>query len=806
MELYFTDRKMNILGMASDELPEAIYFYETHETEEINVAVTLLSGYVNKTSESSQFCKVGNYILYLNDKAQAKFLTIVNTIIDKKDKSIYFEAEDAGLEMLGEIAEAYEADKAYPIKDYVERFAIKPPHDTGFEIGINEISDRSRKLKWEGEDTLTKRLLSIANNFDCEISFSFDVQRMKVISKKIDIYKTRGNENNVPLVYGKEVDNIIIKESNENLGTAIKPTGGTPEGENSLPITLKGYKLTAEQSENGRYILDNETVCDTVANRIWSRYLLDRETTEGLGYITKTYSYDTLSQSELCNRSINKLKEIAQTEINYEVNVAIWPIELGIGDKVHIVDDDDELYLEARVLKLDKNLNTKEATVTLGDYLLVESGISQTLQDLADKIKTIKNGDTYYPWVRYADDDQGNGISAMPLNKKYMAIKYAKNQPTPSDDPNDYKGLWTLIKGSDGQQGIPGLPGADGQTKYMWIMYADTVTGSGMSSNPDGKMYIGVAFNQTDETPSNNPRDYNWSAMYDTEKLDEVINQVNSIVYPVSSPMEPENPKEGMQWWQTELNDDNNVIGYFVYKNGEWQSQTIQQAVLNIVSLNAVNITGSKITGTEIIGSSIQNTFTINDQGYTLTGTSTLENAKLNINYAVEETGQAGTTEIAPAYVGGSTYKADGTLQQSYQLSSDGLMLINGNDVGSLQAKSLVDNPWAYITLNSGFSWRGAPNNAYRPKVKKVYIQNKQAVRTAGIISSNNTMTGGTNYAIGTWNAKDFNVTREISITAANANTGGGAVVLLQPSGGVTAKSSGNWKEIRWDVFVGVED
>ena len=52
--------------------------------------------------------------------------------------------------------------------------------------------------------------------------------------------------------------------------------------------------------------------------------------------------------------------------------------------------------------------------------------------------------------------------------------------------------------------------GADGTTYYTWIKYADSPT-SGMSDNPSGKTYIGIAYNKTTATESTSYSDYSWS-------------------------------------------------------------------------------------------------------------------------------------------------------------------------------------------------------------------------------------------------------------------------------------------------------
>ena len=114
-------------------------------------------------------------------------------------------------------------------------------------------------------------------------------------------------------------------------------------------------------------------------------------------------------------------------------------------------------------------------------------------------------GVTYYTWIKYADSPT-SGMSDDPTNKTYIGIAYNKTSPTKSTNYSDYS--WSLIKGADG---APGPKGADGQTLYTWIKYADDASGGGMSDDPSGKTYIGLAHNKPTATESTNADDYTWS-------------------------------------------------------------------------------------------------------------------------------------------------------------------------------------------------------------------------------------------------------------------------------------------------------
>nr|UWI25147.1 MAG: Prophage endopeptidase tail [Bacteriophage sp.] len=116
-------------------------------------------------------------------------------------------------------------------------------------------------------------------------------------------------------------------------------------------------------------------------------------------------------------------------------------------------------------------------------------------------------GKTYYTWIRYADDENGTGISDNPTGKGFIGFAYNKETPTESNDPKDYK--WSDIMGKDG---VPGEPGEDGKTLYTWIAYSDNADGNPMYQQPkDSTMYIGIATNKETATESTNPKDYVWS-------------------------------------------------------------------------------------------------------------------------------------------------------------------------------------------------------------------------------------------------------------------------------------------------------
>lgn len=496
MILYFADRHMNVLGQASTELPKGLYISDDLKTEEVEAGVATLEFTLNYTAstrnDAKQYGSVGNYILRKNGDEQ-EFYTIITSEenIFKQEVEIY--AEDAGMDLLNETVGEYKADKAYPASYYVEKFS----DDSGFEIGINEVSNYNRKLSWEGETTASERILSVATQFDAEVSYTFEIDRLKIKHKYINLHKKRGVDQGRELRINREVKNIIVKSSVEDLATALSVTGGYPE-DSETPINLKGYKY-----DDGDIYLSGSTIYSRSAVAKWSRYLSEKG--NGTGHIVQTYTYDTLSQSELCNRAVSKLKKIYDAAVSYEVELAYLPDGIKIGDTVNIVDDAGELYLSARIMKLESSIYNDEYTATLGEYKLKLSGISEKMESLAAQFEKLAKNRTFYTWVVFADTETGAGISLKSAGKAYMGIAYNQTTKQPVlTDPSVY--TWVKVVGD---QGIAGEPGKDGLTSFFHVRYADVPNPIANQMRKDTGKYIGTYTDYTLED-STDPTKYTW--------------------------------------------------------------------------------------------------------------------------------------------------------------------------------------------------------------------------------------------------------------------------------------------------------
>lgn len=121
------------------------------------------------------------------------------------------------------------------------------------------------------------------------------------------------------------------------------------------------------------------------------------------------------------------------------------------------------------------------------------------------------NGLSQRTHLAYANSADGKtDFSVSDSNREYIGM-YADFTEQDSTNPDDY--AWTLVKGTNGAQGIPGKAGADGKTPYFHIAYANSADGkTGFDVVVSaGKQYIGQYTDYDTPDDSIDPTKYSWT-------------------------------------------------------------------------------------------------------------------------------------------------------------------------------------------------------------------------------------------------------------------------------------------------------
>lgn len=127
-----------------------------------------------------------------------------------------------------------------------------------------------------------------------------------------------------------------------------------------------------------------------------------------------------------------------------------------------------------------------------------------------------RDGTTYYLHIAYANSADGSeGFSTIDgANKKYIG----QCVNTTQEDPNTHTSYtWSLFKGADGTNGLPGRDGIDGTSTYVHIKYAPVMPSA---SNPQisdtPNKYIGICTDNNEKDPTT-WQSYTWSKLEGTD-------------------------------------------------------------------------------------------------------------------------------------------------------------------------------------------------------------------------------------------------------------------------------------------------
>lgn len=385
MIIYFADRNLNITGQASTSLPGGFRLYEDRLTEEISSGVNVFEfkvGYndMNRLelesiiARSKYILKSGGSAFEEEENTYNSLFQIVDDEFDTLSQEYYVYCEDAGLDLLNKVV----PEVTFTNRTLLQMLQSTVPND--WTINLIGTPTGTKTNTYEGESTATERINNVAGLFDCEVYYSFEIERFQVTAKIVNVIPKRGHQVAIPqLRLNQEINQIRTKRSRQELATAYTVKGGTPENSDN-PITLVGYSYSYTDPETG----DNYRV-DTATGQMRNISAMARESSvlDPDGLIVKSFEFDTLDKAVLAGQARAELQKHCNPIVEYEVDIVTLPEGTVIGDRINIIDEEGELFLDARVLRLETSVCDKQVTATVGDYIYRESGIAEQIRSIA---------------------------------------------------------------------------------------------------------------------------------------------------------------------------------------------------------------------------------------------------------------------------------------------------------------------------------------------------------------------------------------------------------------------------------------
>lgn len=397
VQITIRDRQLRKLTAINNEIPEMLSFqndtfhlYRENSTSTFDF--TIPKWYNGKLHDDVRLINDDVYISFIDDDRHYYFY--VHTLV-QDDFNFILTCNDANLEYTMEQANPFVNSESHNIEWYLKSMDLLELANV--HIGLNEISDVTRTLSFDNQETKLERLSSLISQFGGEFDLVTEVDKNgKYSGTRLDIYheaddthhgvgKVRGD---VTLTYGKDVKGVQVTSDKEGFFNA-----GIFTGADGLNITdLDKSEKDADGNE--------EYYTRSGSPMIYAPKSRDKYPSSFLGsdkWTRRDFSTDYKDKNELYAYALRTIKQCSMPQITYLVNAQSDMLsnvkKLSKGDTVYIYDKNFEggLLIKARVSEVIKSFtNPMNDTYVFSNYLLINREVSATLQARIDEILASK--------------------------------------------------------------------------------------------------------------------------------------------------------------------------------------------------------------------------------------------------------------------------------------------------------------------------------------------------------------------------------------------------------------------------------
>lgn len=574
MQIWIHDKNMRKVCALNNNIPGMLPYSNSQWHSYLEYATSTFDFVIPKIVDG----KLHEDVKYINDDMFVSFyydntyhVFYVSQLVENDD-NFQVTCNNTNLELAQEGAIPYKSDNAQTLAWYLNDMGY-----LGFanmEIGVNEVSDKTRKVEFEAQDTRLAQLRSLMSKFDAEMAFRTELNRDGTLKRFIiDIYQ-QPDENHHGI--GKVRGDVVLYFQNELKGVQVTSdktqlfNAGNFIGQDGVNLNDVEFEEKSELGQVEFYSKRGNSLVFAPLSR--ERYPSTMNPGNADNWTRKDFETEYKDVNALKAYALRTIKQYAYPLLTYTVDIQSSFVEnykdVNLGDTVKIINNNFRggLALEARVTEMvvsfDMPLNN---SVVFSNYRKIVNKPSSDLQQRIDEIVSkslpyrveitttngtvFKNGvgrSTVRPILKQGDKTV-NATWRFVIDGaiKYVGMTYDMvasqiTQPTAltvsawvdnkevaseevtflnvSDGRNGVKGDKgdpgpqgpQGLQGPKGDQGIPGVKGADGKTQYTHIAYADTVSGSGFSQTDTDKAFIGM-YQDFNTTHSRNPQDYRWS-------------------------------------------------------------------------------------------------------------------------------------------------------------------------------------------------------------------------------------------------------------------------------------------------------
>lgn len=395
MQIWIHDKNMRKVCALNNNVPGMLPYsnsqwhpYLEYSTSTFDFTIPKIVN--GKLHEDVKYINDDMFVSFYYDNSYQVFY--VSQLVEN-DTSFQVTCNNTNLELAQEQSVALKSNGAQNIAWYLEHLEILG--FTNLEIGVNEVSDKTRTLEFEPQDTKLAQLHSLMSKFDAEFAFRTELNRDGTIKRfAIDIYQIPDETHHG---IGKARGDVVLHYQNELKGVQVTSdktqlfNAGVFTGADGVNLESVEFEEKNELGQVEFYSRKGSSYVFAPLSR--ERYPSTMNPNNADNWTRKDFQTEYKDVNSLKGYALRTIKQYAYPLLTYTVDVHSSFMEnykdINLGDTVKIINNNFRggLALEARVTEMvvsfDMPLNN---SVVFSNYRKIVNKPSSDLQQRIDEI------------------------------------------------------------------------------------------------------------------------------------------------------------------------------------------------------------------------------------------------------------------------------------------------------------------------------------------------------------------------------------------------------------------------------------
>ncbi|WP_418614280.1 hypothetical protein [Streptococcus vestibularis] len=395
MQIWIHDKNMRKVCALNNNVPGMLPYsnsqwhtYLEYSTSTFDFTIPKIVN--GKLHEDIKYIKDDMFVSFYYDNSYHVFY--VSQLVEN-DISFQVTCNNTNLELAQEQSVALKSDTAQSVAWYLQHLDILG--FTNLEIGVNEISDKTRKLEFEPQETKLAQLHSLMSKFDAEFSFRTELNRDGTVKHFIiDIFQ-QPDDNHHGI--GKNRGDVVLHYQNELKGVQVASdktqlfNAGIFTGADGINLESVEFEEKNELGQVEFYSRKGSSYVFAPLSR--ERYPSTMNPNNADNWTRKDFQTEYKDVNSLKGYALRTIKQYAYPLLTYTVDVQSSFMDkykdVNLGDTVKIINNNFRggLALEARVsemvISFDMPLNN---SVVFTNFKRLVNKPSDNLQQRIDEI------------------------------------------------------------------------------------------------------------------------------------------------------------------------------------------------------------------------------------------------------------------------------------------------------------------------------------------------------------------------------------------------------------------------------------